>query len=42
MSASGLINMNPHPEVGYVNQLTIWIRAFTQIWFSLDPDPEPV
>jgi len=24
---------NPHPEVGYVNQLPIWIRAFTQIGF---------
>ena len=26
---------NPHPKVGYVNQFTIQIRAFTCIRFSL-------
>jgi len=26
---------NPRPEVGYVNQFTVQIRAFTQIQFSL-------
>jgi len=23
-----------YPEVGYINQFTIWIRAFTRIQFS--------